>query len=705
MSNGKLIPPNLDDRKWQDIVDEAKALIPKYTPEWTDHNQSDLGITLIELFASIVEGMIYRLNKVPERNYIEFLNLLGITRDPATPASSFLTYRLASGITSITIPKGSQVATQQTEKEEGIVFETDKDSRILPINLTTALNVRYVGSFLKYQKVTTKLVSSPLTGLKLDIPPGQWTMIAIGFDSLSTETISLLFSFLKPVKKDDLWISWLYSSGSAWRLVPIMSISDETDKFQKKGTVSLDVPANWTSMNFNSWGGISPDSQADMIDQPLFWIGMVMWNLRIYTIQTNIEQILFNAAPATNALTIAQPELLGVSNGKPFQYFELRNHPLFKSPNTKDHYNHLIIQVRDQLIGGGFGPWDTWKCLDDIPEGSGNHYHLNPVTGTINFGNYSPTASPEGHGTIPKPGSEIRAQTYRYVAGGAKGNVPPSTINSIRTPHPSGVISVTNPGASRGGSNEEDIEETLRRGPEILRNRNRAVTIEDYEYLAREVSRDIVNVRALPPRLFEKDIPPLIKAGDPWMYANLNRSPGRINVIIIPSAPENVTRPKPDEELILEVLDDLNDRRVATSMLQVSGPKYLPIKVEVDLYVWQRAVDKGLIENGAQVQIEVTQKITKFLHPLFGNIDGNGWEIGQHIFTANLFKFIMPDPEIGFIERIQIKADIPDYHDPTLPWNPTERPFPINILGVWVQLADYELLCSGTHSVIIKGII
>ena len=75
MSNGKLVPPILDDRTWQDIVKETTLLIDEYTPEWTDHNPGDLGITLIELFAWMVEGMIYRLNRVPDKNYIEFLFL------------------------------------------------------------------------------------------------------------------------------------------------------------------------------------------------------------------------------------------------------------------------------------------------------------------------------------------------------------------------------------------------------------------------------------------------------------------------------------------------------------------------------------------------------------------------------------------------------------------------------------------------------
>src|SRR5436190_1000256 len=154
MDNGRLESPNLDDRLWQDIVDEATALIPYYNPEWTDHNRTDLGITLVELFAWLIEGMIYRLNRVPEKNFIEFLNLIGITRDPQTPATVMLTYRLAPLAAAVLLAKGNQVATQQTDSDAAIIFETDDNVQLLPINLTNALYVHKV-LFNKYKNVTS----------------------------------------------------------------------------------------------------------------------------------------------------------------------------------------------------------------------------------------------------------------------------------------------------------------------------------------------------------------------------------------------------------------------------------------------------------------------------------------------------------------------------------------------------------------------
>ena len=124
MDNGKLIPPNLDDRTWQELVNEIKTLIPKYAPQWTDHNASDLGITVVELFAWLVEGMIYKLNRVPEKNYVEFLNLLGITRDPATPAKMNVTFTVTNAPTTIVL-KGTKIATPHMKTEEPVVFVTD----------------------------------------------------------------------------------------------------------------------------------------------------------------------------------------------------------------------------------------------------------------------------------------------------------------------------------------------------------------------------------------------------------------------------------------------------------------------------------------------------------------------------------------------------------------------------------------------------
>ena len=72
--------PTLDDRTFDQLVEEAKTLIPKHFPAWTDHNFSDPGIAFMELFAFLIENAIYQINRVPDRSLEHFASLLGVTR-------------------------------------------------------------------------------------------------------------------------------------------------------------------------------------------------------------------------------------------------------------------------------------------------------------------------------------------------------------------------------------------------------------------------------------------------------------------------------------------------------------------------------------------------------------------------------------------------------------------------------------------------
>jgi hypothetical protein len=105
--------PNLDDRRWADLADEARSVIPFYAPDWTDHNVHDPGITLMELFAWLAEMDIYELNRIPELHKRKFLALVGITPRPPQPARTTLAFGLRSGAT----PRELRVDTELTCKD------------------------------------------------------------------------------------------------------------------------------------------------------------------------------------------------------------------------------------------------------------------------------------------------------------------------------------------------------------------------------------------------------------------------------------------------------------------------------------------------------------------------------------------------------------------------------------------------------------
>ncbi len=120
-------PPKLDDRSFNDIVEEAISMIPRYAPEWTNHNPSDPGITLIELAAWMTDLLIYRLNQVPDKNYVAFLNLLGIKLRAPRAAKALVRFTLVEGATKQRVPRGTQVSTPQATEEHTVTFETARD--------------------------------------------------------------------------------------------------------------------------------------------------------------------------------------------------------------------------------------------------------------------------------------------------------------------------------------------------------------------------------------------------------------------------------------------------------------------------------------------------------------------------------------------------------------------------------------------------
>ena len=125
--------PNLDDRHFQDLVDDAKRLVQQRCPEWTDHNVSDPGVTLIEAFAQMVDQLIYRLNRVPDRHYVKFLELIGVELRPPAAARGKVTFWLSAPQPQTVVVRGeTEVATPRTDVDDPVVFSTIQDLDIVP---------------------------------------------------------------------------------------------------------------------------------------------------------------------------------------------------------------------------------------------------------------------------------------------------------------------------------------------------------------------------------------------------------------------------------------------------------------------------------------------------------------------------------------------------------------------------------------------
>ena len=126
--------PNLDDRRWTDLIEEGRALIPRYAPRWTDHNVHDPGITLIELFAWLTEMTVYRLNRVPERHRRKFLALTGFRPQPPRAAQTVLAFAPDGGTPPFSVPAGAEFEATDPEGHP-VRFRTLRDLDVSVVTL------------------------------------------------------------------------------------------------------------------------------------------------------------------------------------------------------------------------------------------------------------------------------------------------------------------------------------------------------------------------------------------------------------------------------------------------------------------------------------------------------------------------------------------------------------------------------------------
>ena len=530
----------------------------------------------------------------------------------------------------------------------------------------------------------------------------------LGFDQAVTAELSIglrLFQAARQATPAEL--TCFFSTGTddpaAWPSVPVR---DGTEGLRHDGALRLTIPTTWAAgpTATKPWTSVTPQA-GEQVPDPLFWLALLISSPAapggdpVPPLTVGIDRLLFNAASARTALSVRQPELLGTSTGRGFQVFPLRNRPLFRRPGLTAPYADLVVQVES----GTPPTWQDWTLVDDFPPGPGPVYRIDPVAGEVRFGNFDEQTG-TGSGSVPPSGCQIQAARYRYVDVGARGNVGPNQVVIVGTAPTGGVLTaitgVNNLGPARDGADEEPIEETMRRAPEELRIRYRAVTVDDYEFLAREASNDLTIRRCLPPRVHSDNgpgAPPAWRKGDPWEFGGLIRAPGTVNLVIVPDRELEVPRPEPTQDQIRLVQGYLDARRDLTARLEVVLPRYLPVIVTVEIMVWQQALNAGADRAG--IESDTRARIRAFLHPTRGGPSGTGWTVGQPVFTSDLFRALMPTEDLGYISVLQVKPDIPVYHLPPIgpggPYKPeVERPFALSAFGASVRLADYELVCA-----------
>ena len=139
----RISPPKVDPRKANDLLRALREMAPHYTPEWPAKDDDDPGVALLKIFAFIGEGVITRLNRAPDRNFLAFLDLLGIRLLQARPARAPITFIVADGTEfPFLVPKGTQVSAPPKEQHPiDLPFETLSNMLAVPATMSALIAV------------------------------------------------------------------------------------------------------------------------------------------------------------------------------------------------------------------------------------------------------------------------------------------------------------------------------------------------------------------------------------------------------------------------------------------------------------------------------------------------------------------------------------------------------------------------------------
>ena len=624
--------PDLDDRHFPEIVAEARALIPRYAPEWTGHNESDPGIALLRLFSWMTESLIFRLNQVPERNYVKFLQLLGIELMPARPARAELTFSLArDDLDFVVVPRGTRVAVAGGG-DPPIVFETDRSLIALGAKLKAVVTYdgfAYSNETMKNDPAVAqsfapfgpKAREGGALHLGFALPPAlQFTAqqldFAVAVHSRPSESWHCDIDLsAMPVGTVVVWEYWDWRT-SSWE--GLVLDRDDTRAMTRSGHVLLRGP-----------GERAGRRRLGESAEELFWIRARL-ERNDYDTPPQLEFVLMNTVLATQALTV-RDEVVGGSDGRPDQSFQLRNLPAVVRDEAEvvKRADGRVVKVRsvrlevDEGQGRGF---EVWEEVDDFYHSTeaDPHFTLNRNSGQVRFGNGEHGRIPQVHPTDPN--RNIVAREYRF-GGGKAGNVGARRITELQS-FVESAKGVTNERPSYGGDDEETVDEAKRRAPAELKSRGRAVTAEDFELLAKATpGAHVKRAKALP------------LAHPKFKGAQI---PGTVSVIVVPDG--DSPNPSPSETTMRLVCAHLDGHRLLTTEVHVMPPNYRRVRIEGDIVARPEA-------DLAQVKRSVETNLDRFFHPLRGGLDGTGWPFGQDISYSDVCRTVVLSDGVDRIEN------------------------------------------------------
>lgn len=612
--------PNLDDRRFQSLVDDAKRLVQQRCPEWTDHNVSDPGVTLIETFAYMVDQLIYRLNRVPDRNYVKFLELIGVRLFPPTAATTPVTFWLSAPQDNpVLVPAGIEVATPRADSESSpVAFTIGDDLSIVPSELTYVCSIPTGGTWRNH---TDALMLSPVSSFSPQPVPDEVLLFGLSA-AVPRCAVNLRFDCEIEgvgVDPDSPPLVWESYDGDSW--IECEVNKDTTGGLNRAGDVVLHVPASHQMALEHQLraGWIRARITAPEEGQPFYSNSPLIKKVSAFTIGGTVDAV---------QAEVVDEEVIGISEGVAGQRFVVARPPVMPSGGS------TILEVSSEE------GWQEWNEVSDFASSGpeDRHFLLDAVPGEVVLGPVvrNPDGTLTSYGAVPPKGEVLRIRRYR-TGGGRRGNVSKGAIRVLRNTIPF-VSRVENRRAATGGVDGEDIDEAKIRGPILLRTLNRAVTAEDYEQLAREAAPEAARVRAVP--------------------ATAQEDAGGVRVLLVPSVADDqdgrlgFDQLVPNPDMLSTVAAALDQRRAIGARVVVEPPAYQGVTVVAMMRARPWA-------DPAKLQSTATRALYQYLHPITGGADGRGWPFGRPVHVGEVYAVLQALPGVELVEDARLFAANP----------------------------------------------
>ena len=733
--------PKIDDRRYQDLLDEALLRIPVHNPEWTNFNRSDPGVTLVEVFAFMTESLLYRANLIPERNRLKFLQLLGVPLNPATSAQGIVAFTNERGLPQIILlDSGMEVSAGQ------VPFRTARALDVLPIEgkvyfkrplknenaevkdyyrqLYASFQGAPLESNIDFQLYETALLDGKNeAGVSLaeeTIDNSVWIALlakenedrdeirklianktlSLGIVPALDETSLVLhpggqqanhensswLSYEMPKKPNEEWTLPTTAHLRQPEYKPLDARAT-TDVLNQPGVVEITLPGE---EDLRMWANLEPleagaDDFPPTLEDTELDERLITW-LRLRATSKAFKfrflWIGINAATVSQRTRVAN-EILTDGTGEPDQTIKLSRSPIVP------HSIRLFVTVGTLT--------EEWKEIDDLlaagaevvapdlrqPPGARKGKTTSAKVFAVNPETGEIRFGDGTHGQ--RPPSKARISVLYDYGAGILGNVGKGAINSSPV-LPAGV-KVSNPIRTWGGADSENVLDGEKQITRFLQHRERLVTVADFETIVWRTPGVLLGRAEIIPT-FNPEFSPN-EPGD---------APGAVTVMVIPRYDfRQPDAPAPDRLFLDTICRYLDERRLITTEIFLRAPVYKPIWISVGINVVgeksvpevREAVKKALLSFLAPVNPAFADNQPIALQSgvsLGGQTDeiNRGWRLRKPVAAKELLAVASRVPGVMFVNNVLLAEGNNDF-DEQVAMNGLELP---RVLGISISIGD-----------------